>query len=120
MNRALERGRLSVARSGLCRSSRRLDPLVGSGRWMATHRYHGNTTSESFPGCRAGTLTEPVQLCSPSCLRWSIHCPPALKDQLDPEWAGRPAWENHEFSSRGFPDWRAERTERLGSMRKLS
>ena len=31
MNRALERGPLSVARSGLYRSGQRLDPLVGSG-----------------------------------------------------------------------------------------
>jgi hypothetical protein len=90
MNRALERGPLSVARSGLYRSGQRLDPLVGSATVDGDSQYHGNTTSESFPGCRAGALTEPVQLCSPSCLRWSIHCPPALKDRLDHERAGRP------------------------------
>jgi hypothetical protein len=117
MNRALERGPLSVARSGLYRSGQRLDPLVGSGPWMATHRYHGNTTSESFPGCRAGTVTEPVQLCSPSCLRWSIH----YRLHSRTNWTRRgPAGLEESFFSRGFPDWRADRMQRLDSMRKLS
>ena len=30
---------------------------------------------------------------------------------------GRQAWKNYEFSSRGFPDWRADRMQRLDSMR---
>ncbi len=109
MNRALERGPLSVARSRLYRSGQRLDPFVGSGTVEATHRYHGNTTSESFPGCHAGALTEPVQLCSPSCLRWSIHCPPALKDQLDHEWACLPG---RIMSSLHAASWTGEPNER--------
>jgi len=112
MNRALERGPLSVARSGLCR--RRVGTVDGDAQvsWQHDERILSRLSRRDSNG--ACTTS------SPSCLRWSIHCPPALKDQLDPERACLPAWENHEFSSRGFPDWRAERTERLGSMRKLS
>jgi hypothetical protein len=90
MNPALERGPCRLPAAGCTVPASGWTHLSGRQPWMATHRYHGNATSESFPGRRAGALTEPVQLCSPSCLRWSIHCPPALKDQLDPEWAGQP------------------------------
>jgi hypothetical protein len=88
MNRALERGPFSVARRGLYRSGRRLDPLVGSvtmdgdSQWEHDKRILSRLSRQGSNG--ACTTMLAVRL------RWSIHCPPALKDQLDPEWAGRP------------------------------
>lgn len=119
MNRALESDPLSVARRRLYRSGQRLDPLVGSAPRMLTHRCHGVREGRILFGCRAGALTELVNFAPPSWQRWSIHYPPALKDLLDPR-GSRPARKNHKFSSRGFPDWRADRMQRLDSMRKLS
>jgi hypothetical protein len=48
--------------------------LVGNNGWRHAYR-----EGRILFGCRARALTEPGQLCSPSCLRWSIHYPPALK-----------------------------------------
>ena len=82
MNRALDRGPLSVARSGLCR--RRVGTVDGDAQvsWQHDERILSRLSRRDSNG--ACTTS------SPSCLRWSIHCPPALKDQLDPEWAGLP------------------------------
>ena len=119
MNRALERGPLSVAGRRLYRSGRRLDPLVGSATMdgdsqvsWGTRRAHPFWLSrQGSNGARTTMLAvlpaveHPLLACTQGPIGSRV---------------GRPVWENHEFFSRGFPDWRAERTERLGSMRKLS
>jgi hypothetical protein len=119
MNWALERGPLCVARSGLYRSGQRLDPLVGSGTvdgdsqvsWQHDERILSRLSRRGSNGACTTMLAvlpaveHPLSACPQGPIGSRV---------------GRPAWENHEFSSRGFPDWRAERTERLGSMRKLS
>jgi hypothetical protein len=90
MNPALERGPCRLPAAGCTVPASGWTHLSGRQPWMATHRYHGEREGRLLFGCRARALTEPVQLCSPSCLRWSIHYPPALKDQLDSAWAGQP------------------------------
>jgi len=111
MNRALERGPLSVARSGLCR--RRVGTVDGDAQvsWQHDERILSRLSRRDSNGaCTTMLAVLPaVEHPLPACTQGPIG--PRV---------GRPAWENHEFSSRGFPDWRAERTERLGSMRKLS
>ena len=119
MNRALECGPLSVARSGLYRSGQRLDPLVGSGTvdghsevlWQRDERILSRLSRRGSNGaCTTMLAVLPaVEHPLPACTQGSIGL------GLD-----RPAWKNHEFSSRGFPDWRADRVRRLDSMRKLS
>jgi hypothetical protein len=119
MDRALECGPLSVARSGLYRSGQRLDRLVGSGTvdgdsqasWQHDERILSRLSRRGSNGTGTTMLAvlPAVEHPLPACTQGPIGSQ-----------VGRPAWENHEFSSRGFPHWRAERMQRLGSMRKLS
>jgi hypothetical protein len=119
MDRALECGPLSVARSGLHRSGQRLDPLVGSGTvdgdsqvsWQHDERILSRLSRRGSNGACTTMLAvlpaveHPLSACPQGPIGSRV---------------GRPAWENHELSSRGLPDWRAERMQRLGSMSKLS
>jgi hypothetical protein len=119
MNRALERGPLSIARRRLYRCGQRLEPLVGSATvngdsqvsW-GTRRAHPFWLSRtgSNGACTTMLAVLPaVEHPLPTCTQGPIG--PRV---------GRPAWKNHEFCSRGFPDWRADRMQRLDSTRKLS
>ena len=119
MNRALERCPLSVARRGLYRSGQRLDPLVGSATMdgdsqvsWGTRRAHPFWLSRQGSN---GTCTTMLAV-----LPAVEHPLPACTQGPIGPRVGRPAWENHEFSSRDFLDSRAERMQRLGSMRKRS
>jgi hypothetical protein len=119
MNRKLEHGPLSVVRSGLYRSGQRLDPFVGSATMdgdsvvsWGTRRAHPFWLSRQGPNGACTTML--------AVLPAVERPPPACTEGPIRPRVGRPAWENHEYSSRGFPDWRAERMQRLGSMRKLS
>ena len=90
MNPALERGPLSGAGRRLYRSGQRLAPLFGSATMDGHSQVSwGARSAPPFWLSRQGS-NRAVQLCSTSCLRWSIHYPPALKDQLDSAWAGQP------------------------------
>ena len=118
MNRALERGPLSVARSGLYRSGQRLDPLVGSGTvdgdsqvsWQYDERILSRLSRRGSSGaCTTMPAVRPaVKHPLPACTQGPIGLG-----------VGRPAWKNPGFSSRGFPDWRADRMQRL-ELRKPS
>jgi hypothetical protein len=90
MNRALERGPLSVAGRGMYRSGQRLDPLVGSPTMdghsqvsWGTRRAHPFWLSRQGSNGAGTTMLAVVP-----AVEWSIHYPPALKDQLDLAWAG--------------------------------
>lgn len=119
MNQGLERGPLSVARSGVYRSGQRLDSLVGSATMhgepqvsWGTRRAHPFWLSRegSNKACTATLAVLPaVERPLPAC----------TQGPLGPR-VGRPVWKNHEYALRGFPGWRAERMQRLDSMRKLS
>jgi hypothetical protein len=119
MNPALERGPLSVAGRRLYRSGQRLDPLVGSATmdgnsqvsWQRDERILSRSSRRGSNGACTTMLAVLPAVEHP--------LPARTQGPIGPR-VGRPAWENHEFSSRGFSDWRAERMQRSGSMRKLS
>ena len=119
MNRALERSPLSVARRGLYGSCQRLDPLVGSATMDADSQvvsweHHRRILSRLSRQGSNGACTTMLAV-----LPAVEHPLPACTQGPIGPRVGRPAWENHEFSSRDFLDSRAERMQRLGSMRKL-
>ena len=98
MNRAFERGPLSVARRGLYRSGQRLDPLVGSATmdgdpqvvsWEHDKRILSRLSHQGSNGtCTTMLAVLPaVEHPLPACTQGPIG--PRV---------GRPAWENHEFS----------------------
>ena len=119
MNPALEHGPLSVAGRRLYRSGQRLDPLVGSATmdghsqvsWGARRAHPFWLSRHDSDGACTTMLAVPPAVEHP--------LPAGTQGPIRPR-VGRPAWKNHEFSSRGFPDWGADRMQRLDSMRKLS
>jgi hypothetical protein len=119
MNPALERGPLSVVGRRLYRSGQRLDPLVGSGTvdgdsqisWQRDERILSRLSRRRSNGACTTMLAVLPAVEHP--------LPARAQEPIGPQ-VGWPAWENHEFSSRGFSDWRGERMQRSGSMRKLS
>jgi hypothetical protein len=119
MNRGLERGPLSVARRGLYSSGQRLDPLAGSATMDSDSQVSwGTRRAHPFWLSRQGSNGACITMLA--VLPEEEHPLPACTQGPIGPRVGRPAWETHEFSSRDFPDSRAERMQRLGSMRKLS
>jgi hypothetical protein len=90
MNPALERGPLAVAGRRLYRSGQRLDPLVGSATmdghsqvsWGARRAHPFWLSRQGSNGARTVMLAVLPAV--------SIQYPPALGDQLESAWAGRP------------------------------
>ena len=74
---------------------------------------------ESFSGCRAKARAGPITT-MPAVLAAVEYLLPAFTQGPIGPRVDRPACKNHGVSSRGFPDWRAERMQHLGLKRKLS